>query len=216
MTRWMALAGLSLACTGAEQGPVDFNKMDPEARAQAEAAREAAKAGPTEPEAALDYATQAAKETGRGLKKRLQSAMKAGGPVEAVTACNLQAPKVAADIAEIRGVRVGRSSLRIRNPGNAAPPVWVTTWLKEQGERAAEGVVGRREVVDAPGGDKQARVLLPLAVEPACLTCHGPADQIAPPVAERLSSLYPTDQATGYAVGDLRGALWAEYTFHPE
>jgi len=29
-------------------------------------------------------------------------------------------------------------------------------------------------------------------------------------VTERLASKFPDDQATGYALGDLRGALWAE------
>jgi len=39
------------------------------------------------------------------------------------------------------------------------------------------------------------------------LQCHGARDKLAPGVADALKELYPQDQATGYAVGDLRGAV---------
>ena len=41
-----------------------------------------------------------------------------------------------------------------------------------------------------------------------CVTCHG--ESLAPDVQERLAERYPTDRATGYRVGDLRGVFWAE------
>jgi hypothetical protein len=136
--------------------------------------------------------------------------MKSGGPVEAVSACHIQAPKVSAGVAEQQGVQVGRSSLRLRNPDNAQAPAWVSAWLQAQGERPADGVAGVSEVATTPDG-AVARVLLPIAVEPVCLTCHGPSDSLAPAVAGRITELYPADAAVDYAVGDLRGALWAEY-----
>ena len=37
-----------------------------------------------------------------------------------------------------------------------------------------------------------------------CLQCHGAPDKFAPGVADALKEFYPYDQATGYAVGDLR------------
>ena len=43
-----------------------------------------------------------------------------------------------------------------------------------------------------------------------CLTCHGPVEAIPPEVRAVLRKRYPSDQATGYSVGDLRGAAWAE------
>ena len=49
----------------------------------------------------------------------------------------------------------------------------------------------------------------PIRLLPQCLACHG--EQIAPDVAARLHELYPDDQATGFAVGDLRGVFWIEY-----
>jgi hypothetical protein len=40
-----------------------------------------------------------------------------------------------------------------------------------------------------------------------CLACHGPADSIAPAVKQVITARYPNDQATGYAIGELRGAI---------
>jgi len=42
---------------------------------------------------------------------------------------------------------------------------------------------------------------------PVCLQCHGEPAKLAPGVAEALKELYPDDQATGYSLGDLRGAI---------
>lgn len=50
----------------------------------------------------------------------------------------------------------------------------------------------------------------PIAIEAPCLACHGPADGLAPEIRAKLTAAYPQDPATGYALGDLRGALWAE------
>jgi hypothetical protein len=46
-----------------------------------------------------------------------------------------------------------------------------------------------------------------IAIQPMCLTCHGPADKIADGVKARLNADYPLDQATGYQEGELRGAV---------
>ena len=55
-----------------------------------------------------------------------------------------------------------------------------------------------------------ARVLRPLAIEAPCLLCHGRREALAPGVEALLAERYPGDAATGYSLGDLRGALHAE------
>ena len=55
-----------------------------------------------------------------------------------------------------------------------------------------------------------ARVLQPIVIAEPCLACHGAAETIAPAVTEVLAARYPNDRATGYALGDMRGAAWAE------
>ena len=45
---------------------------------------------------------------------------------------------------------------------------------------------------------------------PVCLSCHGPPGSLDPEVTTALKNLYPQDEATGYRMGDLRGAFVVE------
>jgi hypothetical protein len=47
----------------------------------------------------------------------------------------------------------------------------------------------------------------PIVLQPMCTSCHG--TDIGSDIGEILSGLYPGDQATGFQVGDLRGAFTA-------
>jgi hypothetical protein len=154
----------------------------------------------------LAAANAAADELGGTLRARLLTAMAEGGPARAAEVCADEAPSIAASVAERTHARVGRGSIRMR--GASTTPDWVSAWLTEQGERPAEGVVGFARV---EGG--HARVLRPIAIEAPCLSCHG--ESIAPAVATILDARYPDDTARGYALGDLRGALWAEVDIAP-
>jgi len=140
------------------------------------------------------------------LRKKFGDAMKEGGPLSAIDVCSREAPALYAKVRAEKGVTIGRSSLRLRNPGDA-PPAWVAEWLRAQGERKAEGVAGVRTVAEVDGR-KVARVLKPIAIEAPCLKCHG--KEVAPEVKQALAAKYPSDAATGYELGDLRGALWGE------
>lgn len=164
-------------------------------------------------ESALARATAGAGRLGSTLRARIVEAMGRGGPSGAVTVCGTEAQALTAKVREESGAAVGRSSLRLRNPANAAPP-WVGAWLATQGERPAEGVSGLAGIAETPSGPV-ARVLRPIAVEAPCLVCHGPAESTPPEVRALLGEKYPTDRATGYRLGDLRGALWAEVPITP-
>lgn len=160
-----------------------------------------------EAEQALAETEAAARKLGKTLKERLLSAVKEDGPAGAAEMCSAEAQGLTRKVAERTDVRVGRSSLRLRNPDNEGP-AWVMRWLKEQGERKAKGVEGFARVADTPQG-REARVLKPLAIEGPCVNCHGPRDQLPEGVRSVLAQEYPEDEATGYELGDLRGALWA-------
>jgi len=162
-----------------------------------------------EPEAAgMQTAARAAAQLGTTLKERLVSTMQAEGPAAAFEVCAGNAQGLTAAVSKDTGVDLGRSSLRLRNPKNEAPP-WVQAWLDEQGERPAADAVGF-ERVDRVDGRRFARVLRPLPVAPPCLVCHGPAESLAPDVRAGLATHYPEDRAVGYAAGALRGALYGE------
>ena len=138
------------------------------------------------------------------FKQDLQKALKSGlaeGPAAAIQVCRVKAPGIA-DALSVDGVRMGRSSHKLRNPDNTAPD-WVRpimqTYLDDASSRKPRAVVlagGRSGYVE------------PIMVQPLCLTCHG--SELAPEVAERIAALYPEDKATGFEAGDLRGVFWLE------
>jgi hypothetical protein len=200
-----ALCALWLCGLWACDSPAATSPAQPAPAATAtQAPRPAAAAAADTLEArAFARAGEAAQKLGGELKQRLQAAMQQGGPEAAVAVCAEHAQHITA-AAQADGVQVGRSSLRLRNPKNAAPG-WVQAWLTAQGERPMAGLEPLREVIDG-----KARLLRPIGVEPLCVTCHGPAESLAPGVSALLKQRYPDDKAVGYAPGDLRGALWVE------
>ena len=56
-------------------------------------------------------------------------------------------------------------------------------------------------------GTESLRYLKPLVAGPMCLTCHGERAKIPVPVQAVLRKEYPDDRATGFAAGDVRGAV---------
>lgn len=164
-------------------------------------------------DAALAKADAAATALGERLQARMAEATANGGPAAAVEVCAGEAQALTASIGAEHGVRVGRTSVRLRNPADAAPD-WVAPWLAENSDKRAGDVFGFARV-DEVGGTRKARVLKPISVHGRCLTCHGPKERVAPEVVAVLAAKYPDDQAFGYGEGDVRGALWAEVDVGP-
>lgn len=164
---------------------------------------------PTMDGVALLRARTAIGTLGTTLKSTLVGTMSSEGPIAALEVCSQDAESMTAAVAADTGVTVGRSSLRLRNPDNAAP-AWVQEWLDAQGERPAEGAEGQQMGGVRADGTAVVRVIRPLPVEAPCVVCHGPDAGRAEDLSQAIAAKYPSDHATGYAVGDLRGAIWAE------
>ena len=132
-----------------------------------------------------------------------------GGAVQAIGACQLQAPEMARQASEASGWKVRRVSLRERNP-KAVPDAWERAALEEFDRRVAAGeppmALEKAERVEA-GGTATLRYVRALPVAPLCLQCHGETAQMDAGVKARLGQLYPHDRATGYAVGQVRGVI---------
>lgn len=62
------------------------------------------------------------------------------------------------------------------------------------------------EAVMEPDGQYY-RFMKPIALQPQCVLCHGPSDQIPEEIGNVSKQQYPFDAATGYKVGELRGAV---------
>lgn len=141
------------------------------------------------------------------LQAALAEALQQGGPAQALGVCQAHAPTIAEDLSAASGWRVGRTALRLRNQANG-PDAWEAAGLREFQARAQAGepVAGlvKTEVVEGPQG-RVFRYLAAIPTGQACLTCHG--ESVDPRVQARIGSLYPGDQATGFKVGELRGAF---------
>lgn len=190
MTRFSLAAGfaslLGLAACAQEDASLEEAKPDPD---MVEAARMAAGA------------------LGETLKGRLVEAIAAGGPVEAIDVCNLEAPEIARAVSADAGMRVGRTALRLRNPDNA-PDDFERAGLERFQQQLEDGAdpssLEIAEIVDAPHG-KTLRYMKPIMTGGPCILCHG--TDVSPAVRAALLERYPDDAAVGFAPGDMRGAF---------
>jgi len=141
------------------------------------------------------------------LKGELKKAIQEGGPVNALSVCHTRAIPITNEVASRHGVRLSRVSLKNRNPNNA-PNEWQRPILEEFDARAANGddpkALAFATIVDV-GGKKQFRFMKAMPVGKVCLNCHGA--ELKPEVAAKLKELYPEDKATGYSLGQIRGAV---------
>jgi RND family efflux transporter MFP subunit len=166
--------------------------------------KEAAAAAPQAPPAPAAVPPARAAEAVAALRSELLAALTRAlveGPAAAIDACRVEAPRIAERIAA-RGVAVGRTSHRLRNPQNAPEP-WILPLLDEL--RAAPPEPSTWRSVDL--GERGTGYVEPIHLQPLCATCHGEA--VEPALLERIRALYPSDEAVGFRVGELRGLFWA-------
>jgi hypothetical protein len=146
------------------------------------------------------------------LGARLTAALAAGGPVEAIAVCNLEAPQISARLSAESEARVSRTALKVRNPANTADAAARGVLETFRAELAADATKIPERFEAAADGT--ARYMRAIVMQPLCLVCHGAA--VAPEVQAAVSRLYPADEATGFAVGDLRGAFVVEWSAEHE
>lgn len=174
--------------------------------------------------AALPVATTAAEPAAAGvdaarglahglveqLGARLQAAIETGGPSGAVGVCAHEAPAIAGELSRRNGTKITRVSLKTRNPLLGTPDAWEQAVLLAFEERLTRGEpiawIEFAEVVREPAGE-YLRYMKALPVQALCLGCHGAPESIDPKVRARLQQDYPADRATGYRLGQIRGAI---------
>jgi hypothetical protein len=145
------------------------------------------------------------------LGQKLKAAMSTDGPVAAVSVCKESAPAIARQLSIANDAKVTRVGTRVRNQNMGIPNAWQKEALTQfeirlvQGEKAAD--IEYWQVADNGHGKSELRYAKAIAIQPQCLSCHGSAQDIAAPLADKLRIEYPNDQATGYSVGQLRGAV---------
>ncbi len=141
------------------------------------------------------------------LKGALQEAMKSGGPVNAIKVCKVTAPEIARQQSEKHGWKVGRTSLKLRNPNNA-PDAWEreTLLLFEKRKLAGEDITKMEHAEEVTeDGTKRFRYMKAIPTIDICTKCHG--KDLDPDAETQLRESYPEDKARGFEAGDIRGAF---------
>jgi len=147
------------------------------------------------------------KTFGSDLKHVLKTAMKSEGPIKALTVCNIEAGPIADKNSSLSGWKIGRTSLKVRNESNA-PDKWESTVLYafEKRKAAGENLKTMEYSETVKSGDKTVfRYMKPIPTAGLCLSCHG--NVLGAEITQKVQTLYPNDTATGFTVGDIRGAF---------
>jgi hypothetical protein len=138
------------------------------------------------------------------LKPQLKAAMNAGGPVHAINICSTQAPEIAKLLSDQTGWKVNRVSLKARNHSSAVANQWETEKLNSFNLAQLQGKPVKK-LIAAEEVDGEFRYMKAQGIEPVCMHCHG--GNIKPEVNKALMKQYPNDKATGYSLGQVRGAF---------
>ncbi len=150
---------------------------------------------------AVETANKLMEETKSTLMKKMSET----GPSAAIEECSRIALKIARE-KEMEGWRVRRVSLRFRNPEDK-PDDYEGNVLKNWELIKDKNIAEKAEIVNE-NGKKFLRYMKPIFISSElCLKCHGNRGKIPPEVESKLKSIYPDDRATGYSIGDLRGAV---------
>jgi hypothetical protein len=171
--------------------------------------QQAAEQRAAEQRAAEQRAETAAKQLVGTLLGEVQRAMKEGGPASAVRTCAEKAQPLTDKVAAENMVRLRRVTDRPRNPVDA-PDDYERAVLRRFQDMADAGTLEagtlHSEVVTIDGR-KALRYMKPITIKKPCLACHAPEEQLDAEVRAAIAERYPEDRATGYAAGDLRGAI---------
>jgi hypothetical protein len=145
----------------------------------------------------------------KDLKSILINQIRTNGMLSAVSVCSDTAQILTNNFGVQKGVYVKRVSLKNRNVNNAPDDfekrvlnkftlMQLNNELNDDSEYA--------EIVEE-GEFKYLRYLKPILVQAECLNCHGSENDISPEVEQLINQEYPNDNAVGYKIGDLRGAV---------
>lgn len=158
----------------------------------------------------LDETRAVAGQLTTQLGARLKAEMSSSGPESAVGVCKQVAPEISARLSAEKGWQVGRVGTRVRNTATNTPNIWQQEALKQFADRLAKGEkpdTMEYTQIESDAYGKTLRYAKAIVVQPVCVTCHGAPESIPEGVKARIKQEYPGDQATGYQVGELRGAV---------
>ncbi|MEH6558372.1 MAG: DUF3365 domain-containing protein [Oceanicoccus sp.] len=144
------------------------------------------------------------RQFGGTLKPLLKEAIATGGLNHAVDICSTQAPQIARQLSKESDWSVKRVSLKPRNTLGATADSFERKVLQEFDQRQLAGELPEK-MIYAETTATQFRFMKAQGVDGLCLNCHG--EVISGDVKNALQRYYPDDVATGYSLGQVRGAF---------
>ena len=143
------------------------------------------------------------------LKGILIEQIQTGGVIQAVAVCSDTAQLLTNEFGVERGVFIKRVSMKNRNKNNYPDDFEKRTLNKFELLKQNNELNNETEYAEiiTEGDYKYLRYLKPILVQAECLNCHGNQTDMMPEVNNLIVEEYPQDKATGYKVGDLRGAV---------
>ncbi|TPH13452.1 Tll0287-like domain-containing protein [Litorilituus lipolyticus] len=162
---------------------------------------------PADEQQLTSEAKKIVKSFGGTLKPKLKQAIQSGGLVHAIDVCAIEAPKIAKKLSQKTQWDVSRVSLKTRNAKNATANNYEQKILQQfaQQKEQANTKQTANSLEHAEIVNNEFRFMKAQLIEGVCLNCHG--NTIAPEVKQALQKHYPNDMATGYSLGDVRGAF---------
>lgn len=149
----------------------------------------------------LGYALATQAQLGKNLKKAIQEK----GTVGAIKFCHSEAKTLTDSMSVMSNAVIKRVTDKPRNQSNKAnnKELGHIAYFKERlaSGNAISPIVERE--------NDEIQVYYPITTNALCLQCHGqPNKQVQTATMLTLQSLYPTDEAVGYDVNEVRG-IWS-------
>jgi len=150
------------------------------------------------------------KQAGALLSSNLLGAIQARGITNALAYCSVQALPLTDSVGSNTQVTLRRVSHKARNPQDRADPFELEVLRRFQSELKPQQPPG--PFLTSNRADT-VTFFSPILINDAlCLNCHGqPGTDIVPENLAFIRSLYPQDGATGFKLGDLRGAWRVDF-----
>jgi len=153
----------------------------------------------------LEVGAKIAQATQKTLGMNLKNAIAEGGAHHAISFCNEKAMPLTDSLSAQFHAQIRRVSHRNRNPLNK-PTAIELEWINEMLQQHANGDTSLSAIRESDG---RTFYVAPIKMQGICLSCHGSVGgAISQSTDSLIKSHYPEDNATGFAMGDIRG-MWS-------
>jgi hypothetical protein len=152
---------------------------------------------------------QIAQEFMQKLAGTLKQQLETGSTESAINVCKEIAPALAKQYSTDARL-VKRVSLKPRNQSLGTPSDEEKIILEHFDAQQREGSVPaplERVSIVQDANSEWFHYMRAIPTQPQCLQCHGKPENMAENVRALLAREYPSDKATGYSAGEIRGAV---------